>query len=185
MAIPNVLIGVTGGIAAYKSPGICSGLIKSGYKRLKVVMTKAAEKFITPHTLAVQSKNHVYTDDTWYTQEYPVYHIELTEWLDILLIVPATANTIAKIANGYAPDLLSAIALATPKKKNRIISPVMNTVMLNSKPVQDNLEKLSEDNWKIIPPAEGIMACGSVGKGALPKTSDIITFIKENARNWY
>lgn len=182
MAAPNIVLGITGGIAAYKAPGICSGLRKAGFTNLKVIMTKAAQNFITPHTVAVQAKGPVYTDESWYTSEYPIYHIELAEWLDILLIVPATANTIAKIAYGFAPDLLSATAMATPKSKNRFISPVMNPEMLRSTPVKLNLESLADDFWDIIPSAKGVMACGAEGYGALPKTRDIIKFMKVKMR---
>lgn len=129
---------------------------------------------VTPHTLASLSHNIVYVDKYWMANTGRIDHIDLAEWLDILLIAPATANTIGKLANGMADNILTATALATPRSKIRVIAPAMNTVMYESAPVSRNLQTVAKDGWYTISPSAGKMACGTVGVGTLPKTRAII-----------
>lgn len=173
----NILIGISGGIAAYKAADLTSRLIKLG-SNVKVVMTKNATKFIHPLTLESLSGNQVYHDTFQTTERYDIEHIALAKWADIFVIVPATANVIGKAACGIADDLLSTTILATEAKT--IIAPAMNTVMYQKKVVQDNLSKLEDLGYIIIPPGKGRLACGDWGEGKLADVDDIIKILEAN-----
>ncbi len=159
----TVLIGITGGIAAYK---ICE-LIRM-YKRnnfnVKVIVTKNALNFVTELTLATLSQNEVYCDN-FDMKEYKPEHISLCDEGDILVIAPASANTISKIANGICDNLLTSIACAF--NKPIVIAPAMNTNMWNNKFVQENIQKLKDNDYKIVEPETGYLACGTEGAGRL------------------
>lgn len=173
----NILIGISGGIAAYKAADLTSRLIKLG-SNVKVVMTKNATKFIHPLTLESLSGNQVYHDTFQTTERYDIEHIALAKWADIFVIVPATANVIGKAACGIADDLLSTTILATEAKT--LIAPAMNTVMYQKKVVQDNLSKLEDLGYIIIPPGKGRLACGDWGEGKLADVDDIIKILEAN-----
>ena len=180
----NFLIGVTGCIAAYKVADITSALIKNGHK-VKIIMTENAKKFITPLTLATISKNPIYDESTeWATNSAAIEHIELSKWANIYAIVPATANTITKLTNGIADNLLTSTYLAfncSSENKGVVICPAMNTNMWNQLWFQDNLTILTERHRHlIIKPIEGILACGDTGIGKLPSTKDIV----QSLQNW-
>ena len=165
----RIVLGVTGSIAAYKSADILRTLIEKGLK-VSVVMTKEAEHFITPLTLEALSGEKVYTsllDEPW-----KMPHIFLAREADLLLIVPATANIIAKLANGLADDLLTCIAMAT--KAKIFIAPAMNTEMWNNSFLQENVAKLKKAGVKIIPPAKGNLACGEYGDGHIADEESIL-----------
>lgn len=168
----NILLGVTGGIAAYKSPGICSLLRKKG-ANVKVVMTKAATEFVSTMTFQTMSDNFVYT--TMFPEvstELGVEHIELAKWADIIVIAPASANTIAKIANGIADDLLSTIMLASRSKI--IIVPAMNTFMLNNIATRENLKTLKDRDMIVLGTQVDLLACNDVGDGKMLEPSEIV-----------
>ncbi len=190
------LIGVTGGIAAYKVADIAGALIKNGHE-VKIIMTESAKKFITPLTLATMSKHPVYDDASEWTADGPIKHIDLAKWATIFAIIPATANTITKIATGIADNLLTSTYLALNVSGDNIlrgspyrgivICPAMNTNMWNKYWIQDHLKILSgRYHHLIVPPEEGLLACGDVGMGKLPSTRTIVEklqghlpFIKE------
>ena len=165
----NVVIGITGGIAAYKACGIVSYL-KSEGANVDVIMTKNACEFITPLTLETLSGNKVITDMFERPDYIDVKHISL------FLIVPATANIIGKVANGISDDMLSTTIMAT--KAPVIFAPAMNNGMYENPIVQNNLEKLRSYGYKIIEPSIGHLACGYEAKGKLPKSEEIIDYVK-------
>ncbi len=171
----NIVIGITGGIAAYKACGIISYL-ESEEANVDVIMTKNACSFITPLTLETLSRNKV-TTDMFETPDYiDVKHISLARKADLFLIVPATANIIGKVANGIADDMLSTTIMAT--KAPVVFAPAMNNGMYENPIVQNNLEKLKSYGYKIIEPSIGHLACGYEAKGKLPKNEEIIDYIK-------
>ena len=172
----TIVLGVTGSIAAYKAADIVSGLTNLGCA-VNVVMTKAATQFITPLTLQTLSKNKVYSDVFQEDCPEEVMHISLAQKADLLLIAPATANIIGKLANGIADDMLTALYLAV-QGIPVLIAPAMNTRMYESKTVSDNLKKLINDGFILIEPKESRLACGDVGKGALADVDNIISAVK-------
>lgn len=171
----NIVVGITGGIAAYKACGIVTFLKGQG-ANVDVIMTKNACQFITPLTLETLSGNKVITDMFERPEYIDVKHISLARKADLFLIVPATANIIAKVANGIADDMLSTTIMAT--KAPVIFAPAMNNGMYENPIVQHNLEKLKNYGYKIIEPAVGHLACGYEAKGKLPKNEEIINYVK-------
>lgn len=170
----NIVVGITGGIAAYKACSIVSCL-KQQRANVDVIMTKNACKFITPLTLETLSNNKVIVDMFQRPDYIDVKHITLAKKADLFLIVPATANIIGKVANGIADDMLSTTIMAT--KSPVIFSPAMNNAMYENPIVQDNLKKLKSYGYKIIEPSIGHLACGYEAKGKLPKNEEIIEYI--------
>lgn len=173
----RVLVCVTGGIAAYKTADLVNELYKKG-NTVKVMMTENATKFITPLTLQTLSKQSVITDT--FNEEDPekINHIYYAQEYDVIVVAPATANIIGKIANGIADDVVSSTVIAANKPV--YIVPSMNTVMYESIPVQENLKTLANRGFKIIEPDEGLLACGVVGKGKFPKVERIIEEVEGN-----
>lgn len=173
----NIILGVTGSIAAYKAADIANILTKDGYN-VDVIMTKGGTVFITPLTLQTLSKNRVYTDV--FQEDYPreVKHISLANKADLLLVAPASADIIGKMANGIADDMLTSVILAV-RDIPRIIAPAMNTNMYENPIVQNNLKKLKAYGYEIIEPREARLACGDVGKGALASVETIIDTVKK------
>lgn len=171
----NILLGVSGGIAAYKVLDLCSRLKKAG-ANLKIIMTKSATEFVNPLSFETMGKCKVYTD-LFVGHHEEVHHIELAKWADIMLIAPASANTIAKMANGIADNFLLSTYLACDK--DVVIAPSMNTNMLKAKATQRNLKILKEDGIKIIKPEPGILACNTVGDGRLEEPIEIVDFLDE------
>lgn len=176
----KVLLGVTGGIAVYKSCSLVNLLIREGAE-VRVVMTKAAKEFVTTLTFQALTNHPVY-DDLWNIIEpYSVEHISLARWSDIIIVSPATANTIAKISNGFADNLLTTVILAASSNVKIFIAPAMNTQMWNNSIVQDNIKKLANLGFNIIPPREGVLACREEGAGKVAKPEDIIEIIVNNS----
>ena len=171
----NIVIGITGGIAAYKACGIVSYL-KSEGANVDVIMTRNACKCITPLTLETLSGNKVITDMFERPDFIDVKHISLARKADLFLIVPATANIIGKVANGIADDMLSTTIMAT--KAPVILAPAMNNGMYENKIVQSNIKKLKQYGYYFIEPSVGHLACGYDAKGKLPKTEEIIEYVK-------
>jgi len=174
----NILLGITGSIAAYKAADLANQLTKIGYN-VEVVMTESAMKFITPLTLQALTKNKVYTDmfDEFTPDE--IKHISLAKKADVCIIAPATANIIGKIANGIADDFLSTVVMAL-KGKPVFIAPAMNTNMYENSIVQENIEKLKARGYFIIEPKESRLACGDLGKGAMADVGEIMDRISNS-----
>ena len=171
----HVLLGVTGGIAAYKAPAIVSRLKKLGME-VKVVMTEGATKFVTPLTFQTMSNQVVHVDMFDQLNNMDVEHIALAKWADVMVIAPATANTIAKLAYGMADNMLSTVALAT--KAPILIAPAMNTQMLRAEATQEALKILkNREQYEILPTAEGLLACQDVGEGKMAEPEDIVDYI--------
>ena len=166
----TVGIGITGGIAAYKIADLVSKLKKDGLDVI-VMMTEGASKFITPLTLKTLSGREVLTDLWAESREWKVQHIGVAEQLDLLVIAPATANFVAKMAHGLADDLLSTVVVANTAPV--LVVPAMNTNMYKNPIVQDNLKKLAGYGYHVMDPDSGILACGVEGPGRLPETEAI------------
>ena len=161
-----VLLGVTGGIAAYKMANVASGLRKAGAE-VHVIMTENATRFITPLTFETLTNNRCVVDTFARDFQYDVTHVSLAKKADLILIAPATANVIAKLAHGIADDMLTTTVLASRCKK--LVAPAMNTAMLENPFTQDNLETLRKYGFTIVEPAVGMLACKDVGSGKLPE----------------
>ena len=167
----NILLGVTGGIAAYKSAEIVRVLKKAG-SSVRVVMTQSAQEFITPLTLQALSGNPVSTDLLDVEAEAAMGHIELARWADAILIAPATANTIARLSSGRADDLLSSITLAFDGPIG--LAPAMNQAMWKDKRTQSNIKNLERKEFSLYGPGSGEQACGDVGLGRMLEPSEIV-----------
>ncbi|MBI0006400.1 bifunctional phosphopantothenoylcysteine decarboxylase/phosphopantothenate--cysteine ligase CoaBC [Gilliamella sp. W8126] len=170
----NILLGITGGIAAYKCPDLVRHLKKAG-AQVRVVLTESASHFVAPMTLQAVSGNAVSKELFDPTAELSMSHIELAKWADLVLIAPATANIIAKMANGIADDLLSTICLATPAKI--VIAPAMNQQMYKAAATQQNLATLESRNILVLGPDEGFQACGDIGPGRMVEPTTIVESI--------
>ena len=171
----TVLLGITGGIAAFKTPQLIRSLKQSGY-RVIPVLTKAAQQFVTSHTLAAVSGEQV-RDNLWdQSAELAMGHIELARLADLMVIAPATAHVIGKLANGLADDLLSTVYLATKAKV--LIAPSMNQQMFLSESVQRNLATLRESGVLVIGPNEGDQACGDTGPGRMSEPDEIVELVE-------
>ena len=168
------LLGVTGGIAAYKMANVASGLRKAG-ATVHVIMTENATKFITPLTFETLTNNRCVVDTFARDFQYDVKHISLAKAADLILIAPATANVIAKLANGLADDMLTTTVLAAKCKK--LVAPAMNTAMLENPITQDNIARLKRYGFGIIEPAVGMLACKDVGSGKLPEPETLLDCI--------
>ncbi|MBP8985007.1 MAG: bifunctional phosphopantothenoylcysteine decarboxylase/phosphopantothenate--cysteine ligase CoaBC [Syntrophobacterales bacterium] len=166
----KILLGITGGIAAYKSAELTREFIKAGAE-VKVVMTANAGRFITPLTLQVLSGNPVYSDMFALTADRGISHISLADYPDVIVIAPATANLIGKVAAGLADDLLSTTVMAS--RKPVLFCPAMNVNMYQNEVVRHNMAMLSGRGYHILEASEGEMACGSEGPGRLPPLVDI------------
>lgn len=171
----NIIIGVTGGIAIYKTLDLISKLKKEN-ANIEVIMTKAATEFITPLTFQTMSQNRVHFDMFGLVNEMEVEHISLAKKADVILVAPATANTLGKIANGIADNLLTTVIMATNKKV--VFAPAMNTQMYKNPIVQNNIIKLKELGYEFINPGEGRLACGDEGTGKMAEPIQIIEYLK-------
>ena len=175
----HILLGVSGSISAYKSADLTSQLIKRGHT-VQVIMTQAAQAFITPLTLQTLSKNPVLTDVMQEDNPQEIGHIDSGKAADLFVLAPASANSLAKLANGFADDMLSATVLALDKSVPKLIAPAMNTRMYENPATQANLERLKGFGFQEILPREALLACGDYGRGALADLSTILTATEEN-----
>ena len=171
----TVVVGLSGGIACYKGAELVRALVKEN-ARVHVIMTRGAQEFITPLTLQTLSAHPVATDTFDLTQESEIGHIRLADSADVLLIAPATANVIAKLAHGIADDLLSTVALAT--RAPIVVAPAMNVNMFRNPAVQGNLARLRELGMRIVDPDEGFLACGYEGPGRLAAEVALLEGVK-------
>ena len=172
----TVVLGITGSIAAYKMANVASALVKDGAD-VHVVMTRNATNFINPITFETLTNNKCLVDTFDRNFQFHVAHVSLAQKADIMLIAPASANIIGKMANGIADDMLSTMALAATCKI--IVSPAMNTQMFKNAIVQDNIEKLKKYGFEIINPTVGRLACASVGEGKLPDEEILLEHIRQ------
>ena len=170
----TVLLGVTGGIAAYKAAALASALVKQ-HASVEVVMTGHATKFIAPLTFEQLTGNRVSVDTFDRNFVHQVEHISLARRSDLVMIAPATANVCAKLAHGIADDMLTTTVLACRCPK--LIAPAMNTNMFENPVTQDNLDTLRRYGWEVIAPASGRLACGDVGAGKLPEPETLLWHI--------
>ena len=175
----NILLAVTGSISAYKAADLTSQLTKLGHQ-VKVLMTPAATAFITPLTLQVLSKQAVLIEVMTEDDPKQIQHIDLGKEADLFLVAPASANTIAKLAHGFADNIVTSTALALPSEVKKFLAPAMNTKMLDHPATQNNLETLKSYGYQIIPPREALLACGDQGSGALASIETILTTIQES-----
>ena len=167
----KVLLIICGGIAAYKSLELIRLLKKNG-ANIKTILTKSGSEFVTPLSITSLSQSKVYQDLFSLEDEAEMDHISLSRWSDLILIAPATANTISKLANGISDDLASTVALASNKKI--FIAPAMNVRMWEHKSTKDNIKKLKSYNYKLIGPEIGDMACGEYGEGKMSEPTSIL-----------
>jgi len=169
-----VVIGVSGGVAVYKALEVISRLRKKDIE-VRVIMTESAQKFVTPLSFQSLSQNMVTTDMFDEPKAWEIQHISLAKKADLMLVLPATANIIGKVANGIADDMLSTTIMAT--KAPVVFAPAMNTNMYGNPIVQNNIEKLKSFGYEFIEPASGRLACGDVGAGKLADVEDIYEFV--------
>ncbi|MBG9755580.1 bifunctional phosphopantothenoylcysteine decarboxylase/phosphopantothenate--cysteine ligase CoaBC [Lysinibacillus sphaericus] len=170
----NILLCVSGGIAVYKAVALVSKLSQAG-ANVKVMMTASARQFVNPLSFQVMSKNDVYFDTFDEKDSSVIAHIDLADWADLILVAPATANMIGKMANGIADDMVSTTLLATTAPV--WIAPAMNVHMYDHPAVKRNLERLAADGYQFIEPSEGFLACGYVGKGRLEEPEKITAIV--------
>ena len=170
----TVVLGVTGGIAAYKMPNLASALVKLGCN-VQVLMTQNATQFITAVTFETLTGNKALVDTFDRNFSFQVEHIAVADQADLVMIAPATANVIAKLAHGLADDMLTTTVLACNCPK--IVVPAMNTKMYENPVTQDNLNTLRRYGWEVVEPASGYLACGAVGKGKLPEPEVLLQVI--------
>jgi len=167
----TVILGISGGIAAYKSASLASLLKKNGCSVI-AVMTKNAAEFITPLTMETLTGNKCYTDTFERVSEFDVKHVSLAKQADLIIVAPATADIIARLSCGIADDMLTSIILASEATK--LISPSMNTAMYENPITQENIEKLRTHGFRIIPPASGTLACSDNGPGRMPEPEELL-----------
>jgi len=167
-------LGVTGSIAAFKAAALTSALVKEG-NRVKVVMTKEAACFVTPLTFQTLSGNPVYQEMFNPPENPEIEHISLAEWPDVILVCPATANIISKVASGLADDLLSAVILTT--RKPVVFVPAMNSGMWQNKILQKKMAELKAAGYRFIGPAKGRLACGKEGEGRMVEVQEVMAGI--------
>jgi phosphopantothenoylcysteine decarboxylase/phosphopantothenate--cysteine ligase, prokaryotic len=173
----RILLCVTGGIAVFKAAALTSKLTQAGFD-VKVIMTESATKFVTPLTFQVLSRNEVFLDTFDEKDAKVIAHIDLADWADLVLVAPATANIIGKLASGIADDMVTTTLLATTAPV--WIAPAMNVHMYGHPAVKRNIETLYRDGYQFIEPQEGHLACGYVGKGRLEEPDKIVELIQNH-----
>ena len=177
----NILLIVSGGIAAYKSIDLCSSLVKQG-NNVKVILTKNAENFVTQLPFQTLTKNRVYTSTFEENDENEIQHIDLTKWAEKIIVAPATANLISKFSNGIADDLATSLMLAVRDTSAVYIVPAMNTFMYRNPIIQDNMNRLIKLGFNFIEPDSGLLACGDVGEGKFPSIEKIESFVFQKVK---
>lgn len=176
----KIVVGVTGGIAAYKACTLVSRLTQRG-ANVKVIMTKSATKLVSPLTFQALSRNEVYIDTFIEKDPEKIAHIDLADWAEMIIIAPATANIIGKLSHGIADDMLSTTLLATEAKV--YIAPAMNVDMYHHPAVIENMKRLEQWGYYFIEPGDGYLACGYVGKGRLEEPEEIINVIEKHQQS--
>lgn len=177
----NIVLGITGSIAAYKAADLASQLVKEGHE-VHCVMTQAATEFITPLTLQVLSRQPVLTSLQDEKDSWKPGHIELADNADLFLVAPLSADTLGNFAHGLAPDTLSSVYLALPRTTPVLLAPAMNGKMWQHPATERNIAQLREDGCHFIDPAEGDLACGYQGVGRLAEVPDILTAVSNQLK---
>ena len=180
----NILVGITGGISSYKSCELIRLFIKSGYS-IKVMMTESATKFVSSLVFQELSQNPVYVDmfQEKGVDPFFIQHISLSQWADICLIAPTSANTLSKIACGICDNLLTTVVLALGENKKVLFVPAMNENMWKNPMIVDNVKKLETiKKYFIMPPQKGELACGVYGEGRMPEVKDIYKLVVQILR---
>ena len=172
----KILVCVTGGIAVYKAVALVSKLSQAGAD-VKVVMTESAMEFVTPLTFQAMSRNDVFFDTFDEKDSRVIAHIDLADWADLVIVAPATANVIGKVANGISDDMVTTVLMATTAEV--WFAPAMNVNMYENKAVIRNIASLDEDGYRFIEPSEGFLACGYVGKGRLEEPEKIVELVMQ------
>lgn len=175
----NILLGVSGGIAAYKAVDLAGKLTAAG-ARLNTVMTESACRLVGPKTFEAVTRSAVFISQWSTSEEYKISHIALADWADIVVVAPTTANIIGKVANGICDDLLST-TLCACWRKPRLCAPAMNSNMWTSPAVQRNVKLIKEMGFELIGPQEGRLACGAEGIGRMAEPQDILEAIEKIA----
>ncbi|PYZ93202.1 bifunctional phosphopantothenoylcysteine decarboxylase/phosphopantothenate--cysteine ligase CoaBC [Salipaludibacillus keqinensis] len=183
----RILLCVTGGIAVFKAAALTSKLVQQGYE-VKVVMTSSAREFVTPLTFQALSRDHVYIDTFTEPNPEKIAHIDIADWADLVMIAPATANVIGKLANGIADDMVTTTVMATTAPV--MIAPAMNVHMYAHPAVEKNMETLKTFGYTFIEPDEGYLACGYEGKGRMAEPEDLLAmvdhhFIRRENKLWH
>ncbi|MFF5993259.1 bifunctional phosphopantothenoylcysteine decarboxylase/phosphopantothenate--cysteine ligase CoaBC [Lysinibacillus sp. KU-BSD001] len=173
----NILLCVTGGIAVYKAVALTSKLTQAGF-HVKVMMTASAQKFVNPLSFQVMSKNDVFFDTFDEKDSSVIAHIDLADWADLILVAPATANVIGKLANGIADDMVTTTLLATTAPV--WLAPAMNVHMYDHPAVRRNIAQLHTDGYRFVEPSEGYLACGYVGKGRLEEPEKMTALVMQH-----
>lgn len=173
----RIILAISGSISAYKAADLTSQLKKRGYD-IHIIMTESAQSFITPLTLQVLSKNPVHTDVMEEKLADRINHIDLAKEANLFVVAPASANTIAKLANGLADNMLTATALALPASTPKLLAPAMNTKMYDNPLTKRNLDTLKAVGYQEIQPKSALLACGDVGRGALADLEVILEHIE-------
>ncbi len=179
----KILLGVTGGIAAYKACSLVNYFIKEGAD-VKVIMTTSAKEFVTPLTFQALTNHAVYINMFQTINHEEVEHISLAKWADICVVAPTSANTVSKVAVGIADNLLTTVIMALPRKTKVIFAPAMNTEMWNNDIVQRNIETLKKQDNKyvFIEPEKGVLACKEEGIGKIADINKILKVVIENVK---
>jgi phosphopantothenoylcysteine decarboxylase / phosphopantothenate---cysteine ligase len=172
----KILLCVTGGIAVYKAAALTSKLVQAG-AHVKVILSESAQKFVAPLTFQALARNEVYVDTFDEKNPHVIAHIDLADWADLILLAPATANTIGKIAGGIADNMITTVLLAATSPV--WIAPAMNVHMYDHPAVKKNLSILAEFGYQFIEPSEGYLACGYVGKGRLEEPEKIVELVQQ------
>ncbi|PXX86467.1 bifunctional phosphopantothenoylcysteine decarboxylase/phosphopantothenate--cysteine ligase CoaBC [Staphylococcus warneri] len=172
----HILLAVTGGIAAYKAIDLTSKLTQAGYE-VRVMLSNHAQEFVTPLAFQSISKNPVYTNTFKEENPQEIQHVALGDWADVIIVAPATANTIAKLSVGIADDMITSTLLAT--ETQTFIAPAMNVHMYENKRTQYNIEILKADGYQFIEPGDGYLACGYVAKGRMEEPLQIVSVINQ------
>lgn len=175
----NILVGVCGGISAYKTCELVRLLKKNDFN-VKVLMTEAGAKFVTALTFQTLSKNPVYVDMFQVLKEESTQHISLAQWADLCVVAPLSANTLSKIATGISDNLLTTVICALPKKTKVVLAPAMNECMWDNPIIQENINKLNGlKKYVFLQPQKGELACGVYGQGRMAEPKDIFAKIKQ------
>lgn len=174
----NIILGISGSIAAYKAAEIASSLVKAGHE-VHAVMTRAATEFITPLTLQTLTRQMVVVSLEDEKRSWKPGHIELADQADLFLAAPATANLLGEFANGLAPDSLTSMYLALPRTTPVLIAPAMNGKMWLHPATQRNVETLKQDGCQFVDPAKGSLACGYEGIGRLAPVEEILSRVED------
>ncbi|MDT8859081.1 bifunctional phosphopantothenoylcysteine decarboxylase/phosphopantothenate--cysteine ligase CoaBC [Alkalihalobacillus sp. MEB130] len=176
----NIILGVCGGIAAFKAAALTSKLVQAG-ANVKVIMTKSSKEFVTPLTFQALSRQPVYDDTFVEPDPSKIAHIDIADWADVVLVAPTTANIMAKLATGIADDMLTTTLLATTAPV--YLAPAMNVNMYDKASVQRNVRTLRQDGYQIIDGVEGYLACGWTGKGRMAEPDDLLALLEHHFTN--